>query len=86
MEDGTGFIGGKQSGRITFDGTNAMISNFDKTCYINLNPAVVKSKDDKNNTSGSQYFLYAEVNRIEIDDDSLNLNWTTKFFEDSKKN
>lgn len=86
MEDGTGFIGGEQSGRITFDGINAMISNFDKTCYINLNPAVVKDLDDRNNTSGSQYFLYTEVNRTEADDGNLNLNWTTKFFEDSKNN
>lgn len=86
MEDGTGFIGGQQTGRITFDGKNAMISNFDKTCYINLNPAVVKTEDNNNNTSQSQYFLYSEVQRTNEDDNNLHLTWATKFFEDSSKN
>ena len=37
-QDGTGFIGPSGKGRIHFDGRNALISNSDRTCYINLNP------------------------------------------------
>jgi hypothetical protein len=40
-KDGSGFIGPVGKGRIYFDGTQALISNSDQSCYINLNPVPV---------------------------------------------
>jgi len=36
--DGTGFIGKAGKGQIQFDGNYSLISNYDKSCYINLDP------------------------------------------------
>jgi len=36
--DGTGFIGAPGRGQIQFDGNQALISNYDKTMYLNLDP------------------------------------------------
>jgi hypothetical protein len=52
--DGTGFIGGSGKGRIEFDGTEALISNADRSCYINLNPVKLDLENwDINNQSFS---------------------------------
>lgn len=60
--DGTGFIGGSGKGRIEFDGTNALISNANRTCYINLNPVdIATSLTDLNNQGFSQNFIYCEI-------------------------
>lgn len=86
-KDGTGFIGPSGKGRIEFDGTQALISNADKTCYINLNPVSIDSGIyDLSNRSFSQNFLYAEVPRVEgitnsyLPEDSAY--WTNKYFND----
>ena len=60
--DGTGFIGASGKGRIEFDGTEALISNADRSCYINLNPIVFNlTEEDSRNQSFSQNFLYCKV-------------------------
>lgn len=73
--DGSGFIGSSGYGRIEFDGTNALISNATKTCYINLNPRIISAFNEKdiatNNIAWdgigergySQYFIYCELPR-----------------------
>lgn len=86
-QDGTGFIGPSGRGRIQFDGRNALISNSDRSCYINLNPIKVLSYWDEEkkvfikdnipdllNESGfSQYFLYCKVPRAVDASDIENL-------------
>lgn len=69
--DGTGFIGSAGYGQITFDGVNALISDYDKSHYINLNP-VIYTLDangnvtiDKDRKGYSQYFLYAKNKTID---------------------
>jgi hypothetical protein len=44
--DGSGFIGEAGKGRIEFDGDKALISNSDKTCYMNLNPGANRGYSD----------------------------------------
>lgn len=73
--DGSGFIGSSGYGRIEFDGTNALISNATKTCYINLNPRIISAFNEEdiatNNIAWdgigergySQYFIYCELPR-----------------------
>lgn len=92
-QDGTGFIGPSGRGRIQFDGRNALISNSDRSCYINLNPIQVLSYWDEDkkvftkqdipalvNESGfSQYFLYCKVPQVVDTSDIDNL---AKFSEE----
>lgn len=61
--DGTGFIGGSGKGRIEFDGNEALISNADRSCYINLNPVDVLTSNatDIDNQGFSQNFIYCRV-------------------------
>lgn len=62
--DGTGFIGKTGKGQIQFDGNYSLISNYDKSCYINLDPIrlTYDSAIDNSTTTGySSYFLYAKV-------------------------
>lgn len=98
--DGTGFIGTSGYGRIEFDGRNALISNPTKSCYINLNPRMLENllkvgegKLDPDNqelwydirSSGfSQYFLYAQVNKIDSSNWLKDGIWAKKFLEDEK--
>lgn len=82
-QNGTGFIGPSGKGRIHFDGRNALISNSDKSCYLNLNPVMVKKYLDeagnftedeiwdlKNESGYSQYFLYCQVPKKENTEDA----------------
>lgn len=97
--DGTGFIGASGYGRIEFDGRNALISNPGQTCYINLNPRLLNSLLDKEGkldpdnqklwhdirSSGfSQYFLYAQVNKVDSSNWLKDGIWAKKFLEDEK--
>lgn len=90
-QDGTGFIGPSGKGRIHFDGRNALISNSDKSCYLNLNPVMVKKYLDeagdftedeiwdlKNESGYSQYFLYCQVPKKENTEDA----WTIADFNE----
>ena len=68
--DGTGFIGIADKGQIQFDGNQALISNSDKTMYMNLNPIKVSKLGNENyildgnsKDSYSPYFLYAQTRR-----------------------
>lgn len=73
--NGTGYIGKSGKGRIIFDGNHGMIKNADGTCYLNLDPIIVKYKEGDlgervstsdiaidNYNGTSQFFLYAETN------------------------
>lgn len=96
--DGTGFIGASGYGRIEFDGRNALISNPGQTCYINLNPRQLTNllKDGKldpdnqelwydiRSSGFSQYFLYAQVNKIDSSNWLKDGIWAKKFLEDEK--
>ena len=97
--DGTGFIGASGYGRIEFDGRNALISNPGQTCYINLNPRLLDSLLDKEGkldpdnqklwhnirSSGfSQYFLYAQVNKVDSSKWLKDGIWAKKFLEDEQ--
>jgi len=44
--NGTGFIGKSGKGQIRFDGNYALISNADRTCYINLDPITYGYRGD----------------------------------------
>lgn len=91
-KDGSGFIGPVGKGRIYFDGTQALISNSDQSCYINLNPVPINlntTSDDlllTENRSFSQNFLFAKVPKTEniiqsaMPEDTPY--WTKKYFED----
>ena len=71
--DGTGFIGGSGKGRIEFDGTEALISNADRSCYINLNPVNYKLDEfNLENQSFSQNFIYCRVNKTSSNPDNFN--------------
>lgn len=87
--DGTGFIGGSGRGRIEFDGREAVISNADRSCYINLNPVNVSlDYNSLNNQSFSQNFIYCKVPKSKNEFDSLSdsiagkASWAKKYFED----
>ena len=70
--DGTGFIGGSGKGRIEFDGTEALISNADRSCYINLNPVNYKLDEfNLENQSFSQNFIYCRVNKTSANPDNF---------------
>lgn len=88
--DGTGFIGGSGKGRIEFDGTEAVISNPDRSCYINLNPVNLQARlTDINNQSFSENFIYCRVrktdNLFDSISDSINsrTSWAQKYFQDN---
>ena len=61
--DGSAFLGQSGRGRIEFDGNKALISNADKSCYVNLNPSVrdLSLNSLANTQSYSENFLYCEV-------------------------
>ena len=87
--DGTGFIGKSGKGRIEFDGNNSLISNSDKTCYINLDPVVYNADGFLNNYGGfSSYFLYSQVKKTStaslIGEDELEEStfWTADYIHD----
>lgn len=87
--DGTGFIGSSGRGRIEFDGTEALISNADRSCYINLNPVNINNRlTDINNQSFSENFIYCKVNKTDnlftSATDAINgkLSWAKPYFED----
>lgn len=87
--DGTGFIGSSGKGRIEFDGTEALISNADRSCYINLNPVNLNNKlTDINNQSFSENFIYCKVkktdNKFTSATDSINgeSSWARSYFQD----
>lgn len=68
--DGSGFFGASGHGQIKFDGNQALISNYDETCYINLNPILYTFNDsgefliqDNTKTNYSPYFLYTKTPR-----------------------
>lgn len=94
--DGTGFIGANAHGRIEFDGNQALISNADKSCYINLDPITYTYANEEialNHYVGSSYpyFLYAEAKKSTKSDidsfDKLELStaWVNKYMLDSGK-
>lgn len=95
--DGTGFIGKSGKGRIEFDGNRSLISNSDKTCYLNLDP--IKYTVTNNQISGlndytgfSQYFLFAKTPKntikstpkTELEKLSESTYWTQTFLQDSE--
>lgn len=85
--DGTGFIGTSGKGQIQFDGNKALISNADKTCYINLDPIQYNYKGSdiriKNYRGYSQYFLWAESEATTKThgDKKSDYTWANKLFE-----
>ena len=86
-KDGTGFIGASGNGRIEFDGKQALISNADKSCYINLNPTKQKLNGilTSTNRGYSQYFLYSKVSKNDstvLSDSSQFYDWTNEFSQD----
>lgn len=91
LTDGTGFIGPSGKGRIEFDGQQALLSNTDKSCYINLNPVTIGLNTNLlslANKSFSQYFLYCRTPKVEsIIDSTFSEDtpyWTKKFFDDDQ--
>lgn len=89
--DGTGFIGASGKGRIEFDGTEALISNPDRSCYINLNPVNLNDRLYKpNNSSFSENFIYCKVKKTDNIFDSISnaisspTSWAKKYFDDDK--
>lgn len=89
--DGTGFIGASGKGRIEFDGTEALISNADRSCYINLNPvSLSKSLTDLNNQSFSENFVYCKVEKTDNLFDSISdsiaskTSWAKKYYDDKE--
>lgn len=72
--NGTGYIGRSGKGRIEFDGNHGVIKNSDGTCFLNLDPIIIRYGNGDigqrvttgdlriDNYQGfSQFFLYAEV-------------------------
>lgn len=98
LDDGTGYIGPSGKGRIQFDGKNALISNSDRTCYLNLNPNTIfeTGQDyginwyDTSSRGISQYFLYCKVpvdaNRLIHSTTERNLEWANDFLDDDDNN
>lgn len=64
--DGSAFLGKSGQGQIVFNGNQALISDKDKDCYVNLNPLRYTNLPDgtasvsENAESYSPYFLYAK--------------------------
>ena len=94
LDDGTGYIGPAGKGRIQFDGNNALISNSDKSCYLNLNPnTLAQSGEGYYNTDNkgiSPYFLYCKIPvdaaRCIAFDTERDLTWADEFMADSDNN
>jgi hypothetical protein len=64
--DGTGFIGKAGKGQIKFDGRYSLISNYDHSCYINLDPIIYAANGEVNEMSYmgySPYFIYMKTPR-----------------------
>ena len=89
--DGTGFIGKAGKGQIQFDGRYALISNYDHTCYMNLDPILYGSDGQVNDATYmgySPYFLYAQTPRSSpinatIETLEERVFWSKKFLEDT---
>lgn len=90
--DGTGFIGKSGKGQIQFDGNYSLISNYDKSCYINLDPIKLTNENvfDTRTTMGySPYFLYAKIPKkstatIQGEGDLLESTyWVRSFMQDA---
>ena len=93
--DGTGFIGKSGRGRIMFDGNQSLISNVDRTSYINLDP--IRYHYDGNSIvfddykGYSQFFLYSEAKKTStaslLGEDSLEEStyWAKKYMDDTLK-
>ena len=89
--DGTGFIGKSGKGRIEFDGNKSLISNHDKTCYINLDPVTFNGQSIDDYIGFSQYFLYAKTKKTssplivgnEVDGLDQSTYWASEFLKDS---
>ena len=93
--NGTGFIGKSGKGQIQFDGNYALISNADKTCYINLDPVRYDYKYTdgqdiriKNYNAYSQYFLWAESEATTKTDGSSieDYRWANKLIQAAHDN
>ena len=93
--NGTGFIGRSGKGQIQFDGNYALISNADKTCYINLDPVRYDYKYTdgqdiriKNYNAYSQYFLWAESEATTKTDGSSieDYRWANKLIQAAHDN
>lgn len=93
--DGSGFIGKSGRGRIVFDGNQSLISNVDRTSYINLDPiryhydgSSIVFDDYK---GYSQFFLYSEAKKTStaslLGEDSLEQStyWAKKYMDDTLK-
>ena len=90
--DGTGFIGAAGRGQIKFDGNQALISDYSKDHYINLNPinySINYGSGEVNYESGSysQYFLFARNDKLQnlIEDTYgfINTAWADQFKNDT---
>lgn len=90
--DGTGFIGKAGKGQIQFDGNYSLISNYDKSCYINLDPIKFNglgALDERTTMGYSSYFLYARVPKVStssaIGETTLegSTYWVTNFMNDT---
>lgn len=89
--DGTGFIGPAGHGRITFDGRQALISNYNRSCYINLDPNLIDLNGDfiEGHSDGySQFFMYAKTPRVantrcyQLSTLEERVGWASKYFND----
>ena len=93
--NGTGFIGKSGRGQIQFDGNHSLISNVDKTMYLNLDPRTFDYTNGNLNINDyygySPYFLYAETVKSStaslVGEDSLeeSTTWVNKFMNDAGK-
>ena len=91
--DSTGFIGRSGRGRIMFDGNQSLISNADKTSYINLDPIRYHFENNQiilDDYKGySEYFLYSKVKKTSTaslaGEDKLedSTRWAKSFLEDT---
>lgn len=92
--DSTGFIGRSGRGRIMFDGNQSLISNVDKTSYINLDPIRYHFGDNgeivfDDYQGYSQYFLYSQVKKTSTaslaGEDNLEQStyWAKPFLDDT---
>ena len=89
--DGTGFIGKAGKGQIQFDGNYALISNYDHSCYINLDPILYASDGevrDSTFTGYSPYFLYMKTPRSSpinstIEELEERVFWSKEYIQDT---
>lgn len=92
--DSTGFIGRSGRGRIMFDGNQSLISNVDKTSYINLDPIRYHFGENgeivfDDYQGYSQYFLYSQVKKTSTaslaGEDNLEQStyWAKPFLDDT---